>query len=84
MVRSPKTKPMIITLSIVLAIVGLMFSMKAKRIFDKGLCEADSYRMVMEFNKSKRIRRRSTIILLSAMLLFLIYFLQILIELNKQ
>jgi hypothetical protein len=75
---------MIITLSIVLAIVGLMFSMKAKRIFDKGLCEADSYRMVMEFNKSKRIRRRSTIILLSAMLLFLIYFLQILIELNKQ
>jgi hypothetical protein len=75
---------MILTLSIVLAIVGLMFSMKAKRIFDKGLCEADSYRMVMEFNKSKRIRRRSTIILLSAMLLFLIYVLQILIELNKQ
>jgi len=75
---------MILTLSIVLAIVGLMFSMKAKRIFDKGLCEADSYRMVMEFNKSKRIRRRSTIILLSAMLLFLIFIIQMLIKHNIQ
>jgi hypothetical protein len=73
---------MIITLSIILAITGLLFSIKAKKIFDKGLCEADSYRMVMEFNKSKRLRRKSTIILLMAMILFLIYFIQILITLN--
>ena len=73
---------MIITLSILLGIIGLMFSIKAKRIFDKGLCEADSYRMVVEFNKSKRVRRKSTIILLTAMVLFLIYFIQLLIELN--
>jgi hypothetical protein len=73
---------MIITLSILLGIIGLIFSIKAKRIFDKGLCEADSYRMVVEFNKSKRVRRKSTIILLTAMVLFLIYFIQLLIELN--
>jgi len=59
-----------IKFSLVVAMIGLLFSMKAKKIFEKGLSESDSFRMVMEFNKSKRYRRYSTILLLISMLIF--------------
>lgn len=75
---------MIVTLSLLCAIVGLMFSAKAKKTFDKGLSEADSYRMVMEFNKSKRMRKHSTMLLLMSIILFVIYLSQLLININKQ
>lgn len=71
---------MIVTLSLLCAIVGLMFSVKAKKIFHKGLSEADSYRMVMEFNKSRRMRKNSTMLLLISMILFVIYLFQLLIK----
>jgi hypothetical protein len=61
-----------ILLSLTIAMIGLLFSMKAKKIFEKGLSESDSFRMVMEFNKSKRFRRYSTIFLLISMLIFII------------
>jgi hypothetical protein len=59
-----------IKFSLIVAMIGLLFSMKAKKIFEKGLSESDSFRMVMEFNKSKRYRRYSTILLLISMLIF--------------
>jgi hypothetical protein len=61
-----------IIISLIIALIGLFFSMKAKKIFEKGLSESDSFRMVMEFNKSKRFRRYSTIFLLTSMLIFTI------------
>jgi hypothetical protein len=74
---------MTITISFLLGIIGLMFSVKAKQIFEKGLCEADSYRMVMEFNKSKRMRKYSTYFLITSMVLFIFYFIQLLMEKNS-
>ena len=59
-----------IKFSLIVATIGLLFSMKAKKIFEKGLSESDSFRMVIEFNKSKRYRRYSTILLLISMLIF--------------
>lgn len=59
-----------ITLSLIIALIGILFSMKAKKIFEKGLSESDSFRMVMEFNKSKRFRKYSTIFLIISMLIF--------------
>jgi hypothetical protein len=61
-----------IIISLIIALIGLLFSMKAKKIFEKGLSESDSFRMVMEFNKSKRFRRYSTIFLLTSMLIWII------------
>jgi hypothetical protein len=57
-------------LSLIVAIIGLSFSVIAKKTFEKGLYETDSYRMVTEFNKSKKYRSYSTILLLLSMLLF--------------
>jgi hypothetical protein len=59
-----------IKFSLIVATIGLLFSMKAKKIFEKGLSESDSFRMVIEFNKSKRYRRYSTILLIISMLIF--------------
>ena len=73
---------MIIIPTITLAIIGLLFTIKAKKIFEKGLCESDSYRMISEFNKSRRMRRYSTICLLTSMLLFIIYIFELLITSN--
>jgi uncharacterized membrane protein (DUF485 family) len=70
---------MILLLALTSAIIGILYSIKAKKIFDKGLSESDSYRMVMGFNKSKRMRKHSTIFLIVSMITFIIYFIQILI-----
>jgi len=70
LVRSIKTKLTMIKFSLIVATIGLLFSMKAKKIFEKGLSESDSFRMVIEFNKSKRYRRYSTILLIISMLIF--------------
>ena len=61
-----------ISISLIIALIGLLFSLKAKKIFEKGLSESDSFKMVMEFNKSKRFRRYSTILFLISMLIFVI------------
>jgi ABC-type bacteriocin/lantibiotic exporter with double-glycine peptidase domain len=63
---------MIITISFLLGIIGLMFSIRAKKIFEKGLSEADSYLMVMEFNRSRRFRKQSTVFLVFSIGLFLV------------
>lgn len=75
---------MILFISLICALVGIGYSLTAKKIFEKGLSESDSYRMVMEFNKSKRVRKYSTVFLLSAIILFIIYVFQIVINYNTK
>jgi len=70
---------MIIVITITLAIIGIIASIKAKKLFEKGLCESDSYQMIVEFNKSKKIRRFSTITLITAMFFFAIFIIQLIL-----
>jgi hypothetical protein len=75
---------MILSISILSAVVGLLLSIQAKKIFHNGLSESDSYRMIMEFNRSKKMRRYSTYFLLTAMVTFTIYMIQLMINYNTK
>lgn len=73
---------MIVFTSFICALMGIGFSLTAKKLLEKGLCESDSYRMVIMFNKSKRMRKNSTIFLILAMFLFVVYLIQLFITYN--
>lgn len=71
---------MILLISLICAVMGIGFSIKAKKIFENGLCESDSFKMVTEFNKSKRMRKYSTIFFIVSTILFVFYLIQFVIN----
>ena len=71
---------MLVFMSFICAVMGIGYSLTAKKIFEKGLCESDSYRMIIEFGKSKKMRRYSTIFFIISTILFVFYLIQFVIN----
>lgn len=74
---------MILLTSLLFVLIGFMYAIKSKKIFDKGMSESDSYRMIVEFNKSKRYQKHATMSFIVGIIFLFIYCLQLIIFYGK-